>query len=108
MQAFQKHLWSSDVIVVRLPLRSPDLNAYAERFVHSIKLEYLERMNFFGEQHLRTAIDEYMDHYHPERNHHVLENRLVAPVHAVGEQSCSIERQERIGGMLYYYHRRAT
>ena len=57
------------VEVVRLPYRSPNLNAHAERFVRSIKDECLNRMIFFGERSLRKATREYAAHYHRERNH---------------------------------------
>ena len=107
-QAFRSILGSSGVTVVRLPPRSPNLNAYVERFVRSIKSECLSRMIFLGEQHFRTAIDEYMEHYHLERNHQGLENRLVAPAQAAGERSGAVNRRERLGGMLNYYHRRAA
>ena len=53
---------------VRLPARSPDLNAFAERFVLSIKSECLNKIIPLGEKHLRLAIKDYMEHYHTERN----------------------------------------
>jgi hypothetical protein len=68
-------------MVVRLPHRSPNLNAYAERFVRSIKDECLNRMIFFGERSLRKATREYAAHYHRERNHQGIDNRLIAPLH---------------------------
>ena len=54
---------------VRLPPRSPNLNAHAERFDRTIKESCLERMILFGEQSLRTAIHYFVSHYHTERNH---------------------------------------
>src|SRR5713226_5164145 len=63
--------------VIRLPPRSPNLNAYAERFVRSIKDECLDRMIFVGQASLRRAVSEFMDHYHTERNHQGLKNRLI-------------------------------
>jgi putative transposase len=67
--AFRTLLKDAGVEVVRLPYRSPNLNAYAERFVRSIKDECLNRMIFFGERSLRKATREYATHYHRERNH---------------------------------------
>jgi len=64
--------------VIRLPPRSPNLNAYAERFVRSIKDECLNRMIFVGQASLRRAVSEYVEHYHRERNHQGLGNRLLA------------------------------
>ena len=72
-------LAASGVKSVKLPPRSPNLNAHAERFVRSIKESCLERLIFFGEGALRKAIHEYVAHYHAERNHQGLENRLVRP-----------------------------
>ena len=68
-----------DVKSVRLPARSPNLNAYAERFVRTIKESCLDRMIFFGERSLRHTIQEFVLHYHHERNHQGLDNRLIVP-----------------------------
>jgi putative transposase len=62
---------------VKLSPRSPDLNAYAERFVRSIKESCMDRMIFFGEISLRTGIREFVFHYHGERNHQGVGNRLI-------------------------------
>jgi transposase InsO family protein len=64
---------------VKLPPRSPNLNAHAERFVRTIKESCLERMILFGEEPLRTAIRDFMVHYHAERNHQGLANRIISP-----------------------------
>jgi putative transposase len=55
------------------------LNAYAERFVRSIKSECLGKLVLLGEKHLRTGVREYVAHYHTERNHRGLDGRLIAP-----------------------------
>ena len=67
----------ASVTAVRLPPRSPNLNAFAERFVLSIKAECLDRIVLFGERHLRRAIGEFVEHYHHERAHQGLGNRLI-------------------------------
>jgi hypothetical protein len=95
------------VHVVRLPPRSPNLNAFAERFVRSIKEECLNRIIFFGQASLRHAISEYMTHSHGERNHQGIGNRLLQPLATVGELHGAIKRRERLGGMLSYYDRDA-
>ena len=64
---------------VKLPPRSPNLNAVAERFVRSIKESCLNRMIFFGEESLRKAIQNFVAHYHSERNHQGLRNQLISP-----------------------------
>ena len=60
---------------MRLPSRSPNLNAHAERFVRSIKSECLAQVIPIGDAHLRKAIREYVEHYHGERNHQGIGNR---------------------------------
>jgi putative transposase len=94
--------------VIRLPPMSPNLNAYAERFVRSIKYECLRRMIFIGQASLRRAIGEYMAHYHDERNHQGLENRLIRPAPTHSANTGCIQRRRRLGGMLHYYYRPAA
>ncbi len=77
-EAFRRILGQGGVKAVRLPARSPNLNAFAERFVLSIKSECLDRIVSLGEAHLRRAISEYVVHCHQERNHQGIENRLIA------------------------------
>src|SRR6185369_3318149 len=77
--AFLATLAASGVKSVKLPPRSPNLNAYAERFVRTIKESCLDRMILFGEGSLRKATREFLFHYHGERNHQGLGNRLIAP-----------------------------
>jgi len=105
---FREILQSASVEPVRLPPHSPNLNAFAERFVRSIKEECLNRMIFFGERMFRTAVQEYTRHYHGERNHQGLENKLIYPDESVGTATGPIECRERLGGLLKYYHRRAA
>ena len=74
-------LQSTDTDVVRLPERSPNLNAHIERFFRSLKSECLNRMSFFGEGSLDRALKEFSEHFHRERNHQSLDNR---PIHSTG------------------------
>lgn len=88
---------------------SPNLNAYAERFVRSIKECCLDRLIFFGESSLRKAIHEFIVHYHHERNHQGLGNRLIAPETSMSSiTSSAVRRRQRLGGMLNYYYRDAA
>ena len=105
---FLNMLAEAGVQSVKLPPRSPNLNAYAERFVRTIKESCLERMIFFGETSLRKAIAEFVAHYHLERNHQGLGNRLIVPIEATGETSETVQRRQRLGGMLNYYYREAA
>ena len=106
-QSFTTILESSGVQCVKLPPRSPNLNAYAERFVRSIKSECLAQIIPIGEQHLRRAVREYTEHYHVERNHQGLGNDIIAPEDGLGQRSGPVECRERLGGLLRYYRRAA-
>ncbi len=74
---FTNTLATAGIRCVKLPPNSPNLNAFAERFVRSIKSECLDRMIFFGGRHLQYLVDEYVAHYHAERNHQGIGNRLI-------------------------------
>ena len=92
--AFRAAIERGGTRVIRLPPRSPNLNAYAERFVRSIKEECLERMIFVGQGSLRRAIAEYIEHYHGERNHQGLGNVIPFPSNRVGAKSGKVVRVE--------------
>jgi hypothetical protein len=92
--------------VIRLPPLSPDLNAYAERFVRSIKDECLGKMIFVGQASLRRAIAEFV--MHSERTHQGLDNRLIRPDLGRAANDGVVHRRPRLGGMLNYYHRAAA
>jgi putative transposase len=106
--AFRETLAAAGVQVVRLPPRSPNLNAYAERFVRTIKESCLDRMILVGEGSLRRAVGEFIEHYHRERNHQGLGNQLIVPVPAQSIGDGRILSRERLGGLLKYYHRPAA
>ncbi len=107
-EAFRALLKNAGVKPVRLPPRSPNLNAYAERWVRTIKESCLNRMIFFGEGSLRRAINQFLIHYHHERNHQGLGNQLIDPQHEIGSLEGSVACRQRLGGMLRYYHRDAA
>jgi putative transposase len=104
---FQDMLSEVGIQSVKLPPRFPNLNAHAERFVRTIKESCLDRLILFGEAGLRKAIREFVAHYHQERNHQGLGNRLIAPETCLSAHGGSIRRRQRLGGMLNYYHRAA-
>jgi len=106
-EAFCRILGQGGVKVVRLPARSSNLNAFAERFVPSIKSECLERMVPLGEEYLRRALLEYMAHYHGERNHQGLGNALINGAEDGSLRAGPLVRRDRIDGPLHFYHRRA-
>jgi transposase InsO family protein len=106
--AFRSFLVREGIQIIRLPPRSPNLNAFAERFVRSIKEECLSRMIFFGQASLRHALQHYLAQYHTERNHQGLGNRLLQPVPVPALLHSPIKQRQRLGGMLNYYYREAA
>ena len=80
---------------------------YAGRVVRTIKESCLERMILSGESSLRKVIREFVAHYHLERNHQGLGNRLITPAPSPLPRGEPIRRRNRLGGMLNYYYRAA-
>ena len=109
-QSFRDIVESGDVRTLPLPARSPNLNAFAERWVKSVKDECLSKLILFGEASLRRTLREYVVHYHVERNHQGKDNVLLFPVatKAMNHGDGSVGCKERLGGLLKYYHREAA
>src|SRR4029453_17885393 len=101
--AFRDLLRDSGVRPLRLPARSPNLNAFAERFVGSVKSECLDRIVPLGEQHLRAAVRAFVDHDHEERPHQGLGNERIAPKTTLLGPG-AVRRRERLGGVLRFYY----
>jgi len=108
--SFRAIVKSSDVDPLKLPARSPNLNAYAERWVKSVKEEALSKLILFGEASLRRVLSEYLVHFHAERNHQGKGNVLLFPAatQAKNRVDGSVGCKERLGGLLKYYHREAA
>ncbi len=102
----RRRLRDAGIHVVLTPERAPNANAYAERFVRSIEDECLARLIPIVERHFRRAVTEYVEHYHSERNHQGLENRLISGP-AVIESTRRVRRRSRLGGFLNFYQRAA-
>jgi len=103
-QRFREFVAEGGTEVSRLPLLSPNLNAFAERFVRSIKEECLRRMILVGQASLRRAIGEYMTHFHEERNQQGLENQRIRPQPINAANDGVIHRRAWLGGILNCYH----
>ena len=102
--AFQQIIDEAGVERVVLPPRSPNVNAYAERWVRSVKDEALSRLILFGEASLRHALQEYLEHYHHERNHQGKDNVLLFPTSSQDTvRAGPLQCRERLGGLLKYY-----
>ena len=104
---FRAAMKRGGVEVLRLPPSSPNLNAYAERFVLSIRRECLDRIVPLGEAHLRRSISEFVRHYRFERNHQGLGNALIERASVPANTNGRVERRERLGGLLNFYRRAA-
>jgi hypothetical protein len=114
---FRSAMERGGVKILRLPPSSPNLNAFAERFVLSIKSECLAKMVPLGEAHLRRTVSEYVrtaqrpparpPHYHLERNHQGLNNELISRVEPANTNG-RVARRARLGGLLNFYHREAA
>jgi hypothetical protein len=106
-EAFRAILKPTGVDPIKLPPRSPNLNAFAERWIRSAKSECLSKLVFFGESSLRKALAEFVAHYREERNHQGKNNVLLFPStdHASRPKEDPIQSTERLGGLLKFYHR---
>jgi transposase InsO family protein len=105
-EGFRRILQDAGVRIVLTPVQAPNANAYAERFVRSIREECLDRLVLFGERRLLRTLDEFVAHYHGERNHQGLGNELIMP-ETYAFQGTHVRCRERLGGLLRYYHRAA-
>jgi hypothetical protein len=99
--SFRELIKTGNVNPLRLPARSPNLNSYAERWVRSVKEECLSRLILFGESSLRRALQQYIVHYHEERNHQGKDNRILFPSRLEARRNMGAVRcRERLGGLL--------
>jgi transposase InsO family protein len=103
---FQSILGAFGVEILLTAYQAPNVNAYAERFVRSIKSECLDQMIFLGRESLVRAITEYAAHYHEERSHQGIGNVLLSGAEPQGEGI--VGARERLGGLLHYYQRQVA
>ncbi|WP_373868003.1 integrase core domain-containing protein [Reyranella soli] len=107
-RSFRAIIASGRVDPLALPPRSPNLNAYAERWVRSVKEECLSKLILLGERSLRRALNNYVDHFHTERNHQRKGNVLLFPQVNDRQRDGPVRCRDRLGGLLRYYHREAA
>ncbi|TWT54783.1 Integrase core domain protein [Rubripirellula amarantea] len=106
-KSFRACLQCEGGMPVRLPPRSPNLNAHLERFFGTLKSECLHKLILFGETATRKAVRSFLEHYHTERNHQGLGNELIVPMDRPTDLDAKIETTERLGGLLRSYRRAA-
>src|ERR671918_422016 len=101
---FRNTLVTRGVKCLRLPPRSPNLNAFSERWVRSVKSECLSKLILFGESSLRRALTNFCEHYHAERNHQGKANQLLFPRSDLLKSVSrgTVRCDERLGGLLKY------
>jgi putative transposase len=109
-KGFDKVMTAAGARPRRLALRAPNTNAFVERFIQSIQVECLDHFLVFGEKHFDYLVREYVEHYHAERPHQGLDNRVVIgePPPALPDSNNEIKCRHRLGGLLKHYYRSAA
>ena len=107
---FDQIFKDSGITPIKTPPRSPNLNPYAERVIRSIKEECLDNLIILGETNLRRILKNYTEHYHFERCHQGIENKIINSnnndvLKHSQDTDDPIEVKERLGGLLKYYYR---
>jgi hypothetical protein len=108
--SFDEIIELGNVKPIPLPARSPNLNAFSERWVKSVKQECLSQLILFGEASLKRALQQYLIHYHEERNHQGKDNKLLFPrqIQPLAGGQRLVQCHQRLGGLLKYYYRQAA
>ena len=104
-----RHFETPHVTVIHTPIRAPQANAYAERFVRTVRAECLDWLLIIGRRHLETVLHTYTAHYNGERPHRAL--ALLSPDSTKADPPPSdgeIKRRDRLGALIHEYHRSAA
>jgi len=94
--------------VIRTPIRSPKANAFAERFVKTVRRECLDHLLIFGERHAQRVLREYLRHYNEERPHRGLALETPEPGATLRRSGGAVVRVDRLGGLIHEYHQIAA
>jgi len=100
-------LEDAGVQVVRTAIQAPNMNAFAERWVQTVKRECLSKLILFGAEHLRRTLNEFAAHYHLDRPHQGIGNERIAPCNSEPPDGDRVVVDERLGGLLRSYRRTA-
>jgi putative transposase len=107
--AFDEVFRSEGITVIETPIRAPQANAYAERFVRTIRAECLDWLLILGRRHLEGVLRAYVAHYNRERPHRALALHPPEPATPILRQNTGrIERRDLLGGLIHEYHRAAA
>jgi len=107
-EGFDQILQAAGIEAIKLPPQSPNLNAYAERWIRSLRSECLDQLILFGERSLAYVLQEYLAHHQQERNHQGLDNVIPFPDEGLRSNTGAITKSERLGGLLQFYYRKAA
>jgi putative transposase len=104
--AFDAVFAAEGIQVLRIPVQARRANAYAERWVGTVRREALDRMLIFGRQQLESVLAEYAHHYNVHRPHRALGQEpplLRGEAAAVAEPAGRVVRRDRLGGLIHEY-----
>ena len=107
-RAFDDVFGSEGIRVIRTPVRAPKANAFAERFVRTVRQECLDWTLIQGHRHLQAVLDEYAEHYNRHRPHRGLDLAPPEPVPRAAPRHGPVIRQPLLGGLINEYDRRAA
>ena len=106
--AFDTVFTSEDVTIIRTPVRAPNANAVAERWIRSAREECVDKLVILNERHLQWVLTTYVDYYNSARPHQGIEQRCPIPLGPSAARDGPIERRDILGGVLHDYYRRAA
>jgi transposase InsO family protein len=106
--AFDEVFRSEQIRIVKTPVRAPQANAIAERFVRTVRAECLDWLLILNRRHLEHVLRIYVDHYNTQRPHRALELQPPEPEHDTRTTVGEIRRRDRLGGLIHEYHRAAA
>jgi len=106
--AFDTVFTSEDVTIIRTPVRAPNANAVAERWIRSAREECVDKLVILNERHLQWVLTTYVDYYNSARPHQGIEQRCPIPLGPSAARDGPIERRDILGGVLHGYYRRAA
>ncbi len=106
--AFDTVFTAEEVTIIRTPVRAPNANAFAERWIRSVREECLDKLLILGERHLHRVLMVYVDYYNQARPHQGLDQQCPVPLVPSTARDGPVERRDVLGGLLHDYYRRAA